>query len=77
MYCFGTVAVETLGALGEEAFAFFCGLGHRIAAVTSDPRSCQLLQQSSVAVQLRAMQHACSKLPVNSGDKETGSSFFS
>ena len=52
MYCFVPVAVETLGALGEEASAFFSELGHRIAAVTFEPRSHQfLLQRLSVAVQ--------------------------
>ena len=52
MYYFVPVAVEMLGALGEEAFAFFCDLGNRIAAVTSEPRSYQfyefLLQRLSV-----------------------------
>ena len=34
------------------ASAFFCDLGHRIAAVTSEPRSDQfVLQQLSVSVQ--------------------------
>ena len=28
---------DAIGALGEEASAFFCDLGHRIAAVTSEP----------------------------------------
>ena len=46
------LAVETLGALGEEASAFSCDLGHRIAAVTSEPRSYQfVLQRLSLAVQ--------------------------
>ena len=35
MYYFVPVEVETLGALGEEASAFFCDLGYRIAAVIS------------------------------------------
>jgi len=52
LYSFMPVAVETLGALGEEAFAFFRDLGHRIAAVTSEPRSFQfLMQRLSVTVQ--------------------------
>ena len=46
------VAVDTLGALGEEASTFFRDRGHRIQAVTSEPRSFQfLMQQLSVAVQ--------------------------
>ena len=52
MYSFSPVAVESSGALGEEASAFFRDLGHRIAAVSSEPRSLQfLLQRLSVAVQ--------------------------
>ena len=47
-----SVAVERLGALGEEASAFFCDLSHRIAAATSEQRLYQfLLQQLSEAVQ--------------------------
>jgi len=46
------VAVETLGALGEEASAFFQNLGWRITAVTAEPRSFQfLMQRLSVALQ--------------------------
>ena len=45
IYYFVPVAVETLGALDEKASAFFCDLGPRIAAVTSEPRSYQLLLQ--------------------------------
>jgi len=49
------VAVETLGALGEEAVAFFSDLGRRIAATTGEPRSSAfaafLFQRLSVAVQ--------------------------
>ena len=52
MYHFVPIVVETLGALCEKASAFFCDLGNCIAAVTSEPRSCQfLLQRLSVAVQ--------------------------
>ena len=45
--------METLGALGEEAFTFFRDLGHRIQAVTSEPRSFQFLikQRLSVVIQ--------------------------
>jgi len=46
------VAVESLGALGEEASNFFRNLGHRITSVTTEPRSFQFLMQwLSVAVQ--------------------------
>mgnify|MGYP003471411228 CR=1 FL=1 len=52
MYSFTPIAVETLGALGEEASAFFRELGQRIATATGEPRSCQfLLQRLSVYVQ--------------------------
>ena len=55
LYSFMPVAVETLGALIEEASAFFSDLGHRIAAVTNEPRSFQfLMQRLSVAI-----QHMC------------------
>jgi len=49
---FKPVAVETLGALGEEASAFFQDLGQRITAVTAEPRSFQfLMQRLSVTLQ--------------------------
>ena len=52
LYSFMPVAVETLGALGEEAYTLFRDLGHRIAAVTTEPRSFQyLMQRLSVTVQ--------------------------
>ena len=52
LYRFTPIAVETLGALGDEATAFFRDIGHRIADVTAEPRSLQfLLQRLSVAVQ--------------------------
>lgn len=51
-YCFVPIAVETLGAPGDEALAFFRDLGQRIAATTAEPRSFQfLMQRVSVAVQ--------------------------
>lgn len=51
-YCFVPVAVETLGAPGDEALAFFRDIGQRIAAATAEPRSFQfLMQRVSVAVQ--------------------------
>ena len=47
------IAVETLGALGEEAVAFISDLGlYRIAATTGEPcSSAFLFQRLSVAVQ--------------------------
>jgi len=36
---FVLIAVETLGALGEEAAAFISDLGRRIVATTGEPRS--------------------------------------
>jgi hypothetical protein len=44
-YKFVPVAIETLGALGDEAFSFFKVLGHRIACVTAEPRYFQFLMQ--------------------------------
>jgi hypothetical protein len=52
IYSFIPVAVESLGALGEEASAFFRDVGHRIAAVSSEPKSFEyLMQRLSVTVQ--------------------------
>jgi hypothetical protein len=52
LYSFWPVAVETLGALGDEASALFRDIGQRIAIVTGEPRSYQfLMQRLSVAVQ--------------------------
>ena len=52
LYRFTPIAVETLGAFGDEASDFFCDLGRRIASVTAEPRSSQLLMQRlSVALQ--------------------------
>ena len=49
---FKPVAVETLGVPGDEALTFLKDLGHRITAVTAEPRSLQfLMQRISVAVQ--------------------------
>jgi len=51
-YHFVPVAVETLGALGEEASDFVHELGRRIATVTGEKRSTEfLLQRLSVAIQ--------------------------
>ena len=52
LYRFTPIAVETLGALGDEASTFFGDLGRRIASVTAEPRSSQfLMQRLSVALQ--------------------------
>lgn len=52
LYRFVPIAVETLGALGDEALDFFRDLGQRIAAATAEPRSFQfLMQRLSVAIQ--------------------------
>ena len=52
IYSFTPVAVETLGAIGQEAFAFFQDLGRRIFANTAEPSSFQfLMQRLSVTVQ--------------------------
>jgi hypothetical protein len=51
-YHFTPIAVETLGAIGQEALTFFLDLGRRIATITAEPRSLQfLLQRLSVAIQ--------------------------
>jgi hypothetical protein len=51
-YCFVPIAVETLGALGDDATDFLHQLGRRIAAVTGERRSTEfLLQRLSVAIQ--------------------------
>lgn len=51
-YSFIPVAVETMGALGDEATDFFHQLGRRIATVTGERRAAEfLLQRISVAVQ--------------------------
>jgi len=51
-YSFVPVAVESLGALGEEASDFFRNLRHRITSVTTETRSFEfLVQRLSVAVQ--------------------------
>ena len=49
---FVPVAVETLGAMGTEALAFFKEVARHIARVTNEPRSYQyLLQRVAVAIQ--------------------------
>ena len=57
-YSFKPVAVETLGALGEEASAFFQDLGRRITAVTAEPRSFQFIMQR-LGVTLQRSNAAC------------------
>jgi len=45
-------AIDSLGALGEEASDFFRNLGHRITSATTEPRPFQcLMQRLSIAVQ--------------------------
>jgi hypothetical protein len=49
---FVPVAIETLGAYGDDAMHFIRELGRRVAGVTHEPRSTMfLLQRLSVAVQ--------------------------
>ena len=51
-YNFIPVAVETFGALGEDASDFVKALGKRMAAVTGEKRSTEfLLQRLSVEIQ--------------------------
>ena len=51
-HCFIPVAVETIGALGEEATGFLKDLGRRIAATTKEHRSFEfLMQRVSVVIQ--------------------------
>ena len=57
-YSFKPVAVETLGALGEEASAFFQDLGRRITAVTAETCSFQFLMQR-LSVTLQRSNAAC------------------
>jgi hypothetical protein len=52
LYMFVPVAVETMGALGEEASDFLHDLGKRIERVSGERRATEyLLQRISVAVQ--------------------------
>ena len=51
-YCFVPLAVETLGALGEEAATFLRDIGRRVAVATGESRSTQFLfQRLSIAIQ--------------------------
>ena len=46
------VAIETLGAMGQEARSFFKEVARRIVAITNEPQTLQFLQQCvAVAVQ--------------------------
>ena len=46
------VAIETLGAMGQEAQSFFKEVARRIVATTNEPQTLQFLQQRvAVAVQ--------------------------
>ena len=58
LYRFVPVAVETLGALGDEAIALLRDIGQRIAAVTGEPRSHQFLMQR-LSVTLQRGNAAC------------------
>ena len=58
LYRFTPIAVETLGALGDEASAFFCDLGRRIASVYCRTRSSQFLMQR-LSVTLQRGNAAC------------------
>ena len=50
-YYFVPLAVETLGALGEEAATFFWDIVRRIAVATGEPRSTQFhFQRLSIAI---------------------------
>ena len=51
-YNFIPIAVETIGALGDEASAFFKDLNKRIERVTAEPRSEQFnMQTLSITIQ--------------------------
>jgi len=74
-YCFVPVAVETMGALGEEATDFIHQLGKRITSVTGERRATEfLLQRLSVAIQ---RGNAASVLgTVDSVDEKLDSIFY-
>ena len=46
------VAIETLGAMGQEARSFFKAVARRIVATTNEPQTLQFLQQR-VAIAVR------------------------
>ena len=49
---FISVAIETLGAMGQEARSFFKEVSHRIITITNEPQTLQFPQQRvAVAVQ--------------------------
>lgn len=51
-FCFVPIAIETFGALGDEALFFMQDLGERIRAVSGEPRASEFLfQRLSVAIQ--------------------------
>ena len=63
MYSFVPVAVETNGAMGEEAAAFFHDIVRRIAAATNEPKSFHfLMQRLSLTVQRGNEAYSCSEL---------------
>src|SRR5664279_3005054 len=54
MHCFVPIAVETLGALGDDATAFLKDLDGRIETVTKEHRATEfLMQRVSVALHVR------------------------
>jgi len=57
-HCFVPVAVETLGALGDDATAFLKDLGRRIEVVTKERRATEFLMQR-VSVALHRGNAAC------------------
>jgi len=68
-YHFIPVAVETFGALGEDAGDFVKALGKRISAVTGEKRSTEfLLQRLSVAIQRGNASCVLGTLDTNSQD---------
>src|SRR5208282_1866578 len=70
-YHFIPVAVETFGALGEDAGDFVKALGKSISAVTGEKRSTEfLLQRLSVAIQRGNASCVLGTLDTNSQDLE-------
>jgi hypothetical protein len=52
IYCFVPIAIETLGAIGEDEADFIRRLGRRITAASGERRATEfLLQRLSVAIQ--------------------------
>jgi len=51
-YSFVPIAVETLGAPGEESLAFFWDFGQCITATAAEQRSFQFLMQRALSIVL-------------------------